>query len=47
MTSIIKLGHNQLKTLDQGVYEPILNLFSGGNYDPTTAFIDVDSSEFT
>jgi hypothetical protein len=40
------LSGNGLTVLDQGVFEPILQLLAAGGFDPTITFIDVSSSEF-
>ena len=44
--SHIDLSGNGLTVLDQGVFEPILQLLAAGGFDPTITFIDVSSSEF-
>ena len=44
--SQIKLGSNKLTTLDQSVFQSILQSFASGNFVPALAFIDASSSEF-
>ena len=43
--SFIDVSGNSLTSLDQSVFEPILQSFVTGTFDPTVTFIDASSSE--
>jgi len=43
--SVINLSNNGLTSLDQVVFEPILQFFSASDFDPTVTYIDASSSE--
>ena len=43
--STIKLGSNKLTAFDQSVFQPILQSFAAGGFDPTTTFVNASSSE--
>jgi len=44
--SRINLSGNKLTSLEQGVFQPIIQSFAAGGFDPTKTFINASSSEF-